>query len=123
MAKIIELIPGRDGKIHTVKLKTQHGTVLRPVQRVYPLEIRENENFVTEEVAGEGESNSKKGVNVTTAPNDVIKKYTSSSRCGKTPNRLDLFNYHYYRFDTIPEYQTGRKCCENSRALNDPGVE
>ncbi|GFQ95538.1 DUF5641 domain-containing protein [Trichonephila clavata] len=54
MAKIIELIPGRDGKIRTVKLKTQHGTVLRPVQRVYPLEIRTNENCVTEEVAGEG---------------------------------------------------------------------
>ncbi|GFY35872.1 integrase catalytic domain-containing protein [Trichonephila clavipes] len=51
MAKIIELIPGRDGKIRTVKLKTQHGTVLRPVQRVYPLEIRANENCVTQEVA------------------------------------------------------------------------
>ncbi|GFW30529.1 integrase catalytic domain-containing protein [Trichonephila clavipes] len=57
MARIIELIPGRDGKIRTVKRKTQHGTVLRPVQRVYPLEIRSNENCVTEEVAGEGESN------------------------------------------------------------------
>ncbi|GFU12645.1 hypothetical protein TNCV_3032131 [Trichonephila clavipes] len=52
MAKIIELIPGRDGKIRPVKLKTQHGTVLRPVQHVYPLEIRANENCVTEEVAG-----------------------------------------------------------------------
>ncbi|GFT63199.1 integrase catalytic domain-containing protein [Trichonephila clavipes] len=51
MARIIELIPGRDGKIRTVKLKTQHGTVLRPVQHVYPLEIRANENCVTEEVA------------------------------------------------------------------------
>ncbi|GFW67926.1 integrase catalytic domain-containing protein [Trichonephila clavipes] len=74
MARIIELIPGRDGKIRTVKHKTQHGTVLRPVQRVYPLEIRANENCVTEEAAGEGESNSKKGINVTIAPNDVIKK-------------------------------------------------
>ncbi|GFT00590.1 hypothetical protein TNCV_141371 [Trichonephila clavipes] len=51
MARIIELIPVRDGKILTVKLKTQHGTVLRPVQRVYPLEIHANENCVTEEVA------------------------------------------------------------------------
>ncbi|GFW85168.1 uncharacterized protein TNCV_3249081 [Trichonephila clavipes] len=51
MARIIELIPGRDGKIRTVKLKTQHGTVRRPVQRVYPSEIRANENCVTEEVA------------------------------------------------------------------------
>ncbi|GFX92259.1 uncharacterized protein TNCV_4358311 [Trichonephila clavipes] len=28
-AKIIELIPGRDGEIRTVRLKTQHGTVIR----------------------------------------------------------------------------------------------
>ncbi|GFW12611.1 hypothetical protein TNCV_818631 [Trichonephila clavipes] len=54
MVRIIELIPGRDGKIRTVKLKTQHGTVLRPVQRVYPLEIRANEDCVTEEVADPG---------------------------------------------------------------------
>ncbi|GFU77803.1 uncharacterized protein TNCV_1138111 [Trichonephila clavipes] len=123
MAIIIELIPGRDGKICTVKLKTQHGTVLRPVQRVYPLEIRANENCVTEEVADEGESNSQKDVNVTIAPNDVIKKYTSSGRCVKTPNKLDLFNHHCYRFDTLPEYQTGGGCCENSPALNGSEVE
>ncbi|GFU50195.1 DUF5641 domain-containing protein [Trichonephila clavipes] len=86
MAKIIELITGRDGKIRTFKRKIQHVTVLRPVQRVYPLEIRANENCATEEVAGEGESNSKNGVNVTIAPNDVIKKYTSSGRCVKTPD-------------------------------------
>ncbi|GFV82978.1 DUF5641 domain-containing protein [Trichonephila clavipes] len=122
MVKIIELVPGRDDKIRFVKLKTQHGTVLRPVQRVHPLEIRANENYVTEEVTGEGESNSKKGVNVTIASNDVI-KYTSSGRCVKTPNRLDLYNYHCYRFDTLPEYQTGGGCCGNSPALNGSGVE
>ncbi|GFS58772.1 integrase catalytic domain-containing protein [Trichonephila clavipes] len=36
LAKIIELIPGRDGKIRTVRLKTQHGKMLRPIQRIYP---------------------------------------------------------------------------------------
>ncbi|GFV66021.1 DUF5641 domain-containing protein [Trichonephila clavipes] len=45
LAKIIELIPGRDGKIRTVRLKTQHGKFLRPIQRIYPLEIRSNENL------------------------------------------------------------------------------
>ncbi|GFW50053.1 hypothetical protein TNCV_2316351 [Trichonephila clavipes] len=55
MARIIEIIPERDSKIRTVKLKTQHGTVLRPVQRAYPLEIGANENCVTEEVAGHSE--------------------------------------------------------------------
>ncbi|GFW48320.1 integrase catalytic domain-containing protein [Trichonephila clavipes] len=40
IAKIIELIPGRDGEIQTVRLKTQHGTVIRPVQRIFPLEVQ-----------------------------------------------------------------------------------
>ncbi|GFW97519.1 DUF5641 domain-containing protein [Trichonephila clavipes] len=40
IAKIIELIPGRDGEIRTVRLKTQHGNVIRPVQRIFPLEVQ-----------------------------------------------------------------------------------
>ncbi|GFV21017.1 hypothetical protein TNCV_2280601 [Trichonephila clavipes] len=40
IAKIIELIPGRDGEIRTVRLKTQHGTVIRPVQHIFPLEVQ-----------------------------------------------------------------------------------
>ena len=39
MAKIIELIPGRDGTVRVAKVKTQHGTLLRPLQRLYPLEV------------------------------------------------------------------------------------
>ncbi|GFV83701.1 integrase catalytic domain-containing protein [Trichonephila clavipes] len=34
-----------DGKIRTVRLKTQHRKILRPIQRIYPLEIRSNENL------------------------------------------------------------------------------
>ncbi|GFS74291.1 integrase catalytic domain-containing protein [Trichonephila clavipes] len=49
LVKIIELIPGRDGKIQTVRLKTQHGKILRPIQRIYPLEIRSNENLQRDE--------------------------------------------------------------------------
>ncbi|GFR11507.1 DUF5641 domain-containing protein [Trichonephila clavata] len=40
IAKIIELIPGRGGEIRTVRFKTQHGTVIRPVQRIFLLEIQ-----------------------------------------------------------------------------------
>ncbi|GFV37965.1 integrase catalytic domain-containing protein [Trichonephila clavipes] len=40
LTKIIELIPGRDGEIRTIRLKTQHGTVIRPVQRIFPLEVQ-----------------------------------------------------------------------------------
>lgn len=39
LAKVVELIPGRDGKVRLVRLKTTNGELLRPVQRTYPLEI------------------------------------------------------------------------------------
>jgi len=39
-ARIDELIPGRDGQIHTVKLRLPDRTeIIRPVQQVIPLEI------------------------------------------------------------------------------------
>lgn len=39
MAKIVELIPGRDGLFRIAKVKTQQGILVRPIQRLYPLEI------------------------------------------------------------------------------------
>ncbi|GFQ70079.1 DUF5641 domain-containing protein [Trichonephila clavata] len=42
LAKVIELFPGRDGRTRLVKLKTGKGTLLRPVQRLYPLEVTES---------------------------------------------------------------------------------
>ncbi len=44
MAKIIELFPGRDGVIRTAKVKTQRGILLRPLQRLYPLEVSTSED-------------------------------------------------------------------------------
>ncbi|GFT76163.1 integrase catalytic domain-containing protein [Trichonephila clavipes] len=43
LAKVIRLIPGKDGKIRTVELKTRTGKMLRPIQRVYPLEVQSTE--------------------------------------------------------------------------------
>jgi len=39
LAVVKELIPSRDGKVRLVKLRTASGILLRPVQRIYPLEI------------------------------------------------------------------------------------
>lgn len=39
LAAVEKLIPGRDGKVRLVKLRTASSTLLRPVQRIYPLEI------------------------------------------------------------------------------------
>ena len=39
MARIIEVHPGRDGHIRVVRLKTSSGELIRPIQRIFPLEI------------------------------------------------------------------------------------
>ena len=41
LAKVIDLFPGRDGITRLAKIKTQNGEMLRPLQRLYPLEIRD----------------------------------------------------------------------------------
>lgn len=107
IGRIIELIPGRDGKIRTVKLKTQNGTVLRPVQRIYPLEIQSSETCVVEDKAVEGESSPEEASDVKTSDDVILKRFTSSGRCVKVPKRLDLFNYECCEFETFPKSQRG----------------
>ena len=43
LAVVEELIPGRDGEVRLVKLRTASGVLLRPIQRVYPLELQGEE--------------------------------------------------------------------------------
>lgn len=54
MTKIIELILGQYGEGHTIKFKAQRGTVLSPVQRIFPLEIQADETCLTHERTGKG---------------------------------------------------------------------
>ncbi|GFY74582.1 DUF5641 domain-containing protein [Trichonephila inaurata madagascariensis] len=90
IAKIIELIPGRDGEIRTVRLKTEHGTVIRQVQCILPLEVQaiaNSDKELKEESISVKCTKPEKVLNT----NDVIvKKYTSSRRLVKEPKRLDL---------------------------------
>ncbi|GFW58288.1 DUF5641 domain-containing protein [Trichonephila clavipes] len=39
LGKVISLLPGRDGKVRTLKLKCKNSELIRPIQRVYPLEV------------------------------------------------------------------------------------
>ena len=45
LGKVIETIPGKDGKVRVLKIKTSSGTVLRPCQRVCPLEVNHSEQL------------------------------------------------------------------------------
>ncbi|GFV62815.1 integrase catalytic domain-containing protein [Trichonephila clavipes] len=39
MAKIIKSLPGKDGRIRVVEVKTPSGNFIRPIQKLYPLEV------------------------------------------------------------------------------------
>ncbi|GFS50986.1 integrase catalytic domain-containing protein [Trichonephila clavipes] len=107
LAKIIELIPGRDGKIRTVRLKTQHGKMLRPIQRIYPLEIRSNENLQR------GLEESIPTVSETLSPDEVIfKKYTSSGRCVKKPKRDWIYLIEFVMCLRLFASLKGGGCCK-----------
>ncbi|GFT81057.1 integrase catalytic domain-containing protein [Nephila pilipes] len=89
-------------------------TVLRHIQRIYPLEI-----YVKESVDGEldgEESNSNnmtdKENNVTSADAVIVRKFTSSGRPVKAPTRLDLLNNACYTLETLKDSQ-GRRMLGN----------
>ncbi|GFQ88037.1 DUF5641 domain-containing protein [Trichonephila clavata] len=105
IVKIIELIPGRYGEIRTVRLKTQHGTVIRPVQRIFPLEVQTIANNDKEMKEESSSVKCTKPENVLNTNDVIVKKYTSSGRLVKEPKRLDLLNYKCYRFETLPKSQ------------------
>ena len=39
LAKVVQLCPGRDGIVRLARVQTQNGIYLRPVQRLFPLEM------------------------------------------------------------------------------------
>ncbi|GFQ80113.1 DUF5641 domain-containing protein [Trichonephila clavata] len=123
IAKIIELIPGRDGEIRTVQLKTQHGTVIRPVQCIFPLEgqaIANNDKELKEEPSS---VKCTKPENVLNTNDVIVKKYTSSGRLVKEPKILDLLNYKCYRFETLPKSQRWEMSLKISPVDLDSGNE
>ncbi|GFX69799.1 integrase catalytic domain-containing protein [Trichonephila clavipes] len=123
IAKIIELIPGRDGEIRTVRLKTQHGTVIRPVQRIFPLEVQaiaNSDKELKEESISVKSTTPEKVLNTNDA---IVKKYTSSGRLVKEPKRLDLLNYNCYRFETLPKSRIGEEMTLMSPLSIDPASE
>ncbi|XP_042892723.1 uncharacterized protein LOC122266866 [Penaeus japonicus] len=42
---IVDIFPGKDGIIRSIKVKTKKGEVIRPIQRAYDLEISKHENM------------------------------------------------------------------------------
>ncbi|GFX75624.1 putative RNA-directed DNA polymerase from transposon X-element [Trichonephila clavipes] len=90
-----------DGKIRTVELKARTGTMLRPIQRVYPLEVQSTETpndplndcTITNPISSDNLSD----------PNDssnVLPRVSKYGRVIKVPEKLDLFNQVLYVFES-----------------------
>ncbi|UYV71802.1 hypothetical protein LAZ67_9000462 [Cordylochernes scorpioides] len=102
LARIIQLYPGKDGLVRVAKVKTSSGDKIRPIQKLYNLEITPEircrdpltERSPTQEVRLTTEENpltSQQEQHHIETPNVV----SSFGRHIKRPNRLDLLNFSF----------------------------
>ncbi|KAF8785520.1 hypothetical protein HNY73_011043 [Argiope bruennichi] len=99
LEKVISLFPGRDGKVHTLKLKYKNSELIRPIQRVCPLEVPFVNYDEIVKFDGVATSSINKD-NETLNSHEIIKnKVTRSSRLVKKPERLGLFNEVIHAFE------------------------
>ncbi|GBM94979.1 hypothetical protein AVEN_9025-1 [Araneus ventricosus] len=114
LAKIIGLIRGKDGKVRTVRVKTQKGCMVRPIQRLFPLEVQSSDPQINME-SGEGRDSCVSNPNLKTdtlSADAIVRKYTRSGRCIKTPEILDLLNCVSYRFECLIDPQRGENVAQ-----------
>ncbi|GBL59049.1 hypothetical protein AVEN_180403-1 [Araneus ventricosus] len=88
--------------------------MVRPIQRLFPLEIQSSDPQINME-NGEGRdscvSNPDMKTDTLTA-HTIVKKYTRSGRCIKTPEILDLLNCVSYRFECLIDPQRGENVAQ-----------
>lgn len=53
MGRISRLHPGKDGEVRVAQVKTEHGYLQRPLQRLFPLEVSTSESLPVPEVVKE----------------------------------------------------------------------
>ena len=56
LGKIVENFPGKDGFVRLVKVKTKNGEFLRPVQRLYFLEVQSATEDIQREISSKGKN-------------------------------------------------------------------
>ena len=75
LARVKELIPGKDGNVRVVRLVTTNGEFIRPIQRIFPLELNQDDSgHQMNKISTTNCKNFPK-------PNSII---CEENRCGKT---------------------------------------
>ncbi|GFR33142.1 DUF5641 domain-containing protein [Trichonephila clavata] len=99
LGKVVELIPGRDGKVRTLKLRCSNSEIIRPIQRVFPLEIQSAETAESDDVPLDADA-----PKVPSATLDV------SERCCSLPGPFEyirLYRELWSRFPDKPSLSEG----------------
>ncbi|XP_035208130.1 uncharacterized protein LOC118182845 [Stegodyphus dumicola] len=108
LGKIITLIPGNDGVVRLVKLRTKSGEILRPIQRIYPLEVHlqtdnigdclrkkhSDQNLCDKPTTSIGSTEFR--ATDKDQSNELNQNPLKTTRCGRvirTPERLNLMNF------------------------------
>lgn len=78
LAKVEDVIFGKDGKPRVVKLRTKSNTIIRPVQKLYPLEVRDEHCFPKEELRIQ------KKMSITEEPEESVPCKEMHTKCGRT---------------------------------------
>lgn len=96
LGKVTEILPGKDGVCRLFKLRTSRGEILRPIQRVFPLEISSNDSsFPPDKNALSTKIASMKNAIPKCSDDNsidyaVVQNKTRLGRIVKIPERLDL---------------------------------
>ncbi|KAF2891133.1 hypothetical protein ILUMI_15040 [Ignelater luminosus] len=86
IGRVVELIPGKDGRTRLVRVKTKRGQLLRPVQRLFPLECN---GEVSSEMVQEESARANVSVRSDKSRAPVQKvSVTCSGRVLKVPKKL-----------------------------------
>ncbi|XP_011700215.1 PREDICTED: uncharacterized protein LOC105457307, partial [Wasmannia auropunctata] len=91
LARVVKVLPGKDGVTRVVKLKTATGELVRPVQRLYPLEMLPSTmETVDYDMNAADQTKEEDQAATIDATQDVLKREfrTRSGRRVKAPDRL-----------------------------------
>jgi hypothetical protein len=90
LARVLELIPETDGVVRLARLKMATGEFLRPVQRLYPLEVEDDPEILRKLKQLPCDVPLPKVVEVPAASTSPTPARTRRGRLVKVPKRYDL---------------------------------
>ncbi|GFY79063.1 DUF5641 domain-containing protein [Trichonephila inaurata madagascariensis] len=88
LGRIIEIIPGKDGQVRLVRVQTSQQEFLRPIQRIYPLEISSSDNLSAPMIPDDLKKSNDISKTLDCTSGSEVK--FSRSRRIKVPERLNL---------------------------------